>query len=216
MKVLLELTSETLAGVRAELEAFLAPTAAGSTASTSTPASSGDSIPLNISPPNATTVENAPALSAADIALGWAVEAPPGKPASAAISPLTRNNGSTRSAADIALGLDAEDDAGDSDEEDTGAIEELDDNEIENQLEDVEPVEEAVSPPSDAETLLADKAQLNFDFDRVLALQGRAAALGIVRGVLPRGTKTKLKDIESLPVELIPAAIAALQAAEAD
>jgi hypothetical protein len=37
-----------------------------------------------------------------------------------------------------------------------------------------------------------------------------------VRGVLPPGTKTKIKDIEALPVALIPAAIAALQAAGAN
>jgi hypothetical protein len=50
----------------------------------------------------------------------------------------------------------------------------------------------------------------------VLATQGRTAALGIVRGIMPHGTKGKLKDLDMLPVELIPAAIAALQAAEAD
>jgi hypothetical protein len=102
---------------------------------------------------------------------------------------------SARSAADIALCLDLEGDA-------VTAVDEA-----------ASPDTEA-SPQADIEDLLADKAQLNFDFDRVLALQGRAAALGIVRGVLPTGTKTKLKDLEALPIALIPAAIAALQAAQ--
>jgi hypothetical protein len=102
---------------------------------------------------------------------------------------------SARSAADIALGLDLEGDA-------VTAVDES-----------ASPDTEA-SPQADIEDLLADKAQLNFDFDRVLALQGRAAALGIVRGVLPAGTKAKLKDLEALPIALIPAAIAALQAAQ--
>ena len=103
----------------------------------------------------------------------------------------------TRSAADVALGLEVDDDTGEGEENEDGKV-------AKN------------SRQPDAEQLLADKAQLNFDFDRVLALQGRAAALGIVRGVLPSGTKTKLKDIEALPVALIPAAIAALQAAGAN
>jgi hypothetical protein len=196
MKVHLKLNCETLAGVRAELEAFLAPGAASAAASTAAstkatpaPASSGDAIS-----PGSTPMKHTSTLSAADIALGLMAVAP---------SPSARKNGQTQSAADIALGLASEDSTNDS-------------------ADDVaEPVDTGVTegvtpPPSEAEALLADKAQLNFDFDRVLALQGRAAALGIVRGVLPRGSKTKLKDIESLPVELIPAAIAALQAAGAD
>jgi hypothetical protein len=102
-----------------------------------------------------------------------------------------------RSAADIALGLDPEDDdstmVGETDSRDTESPQQL-----------------------DIEDLLADKAQLSFEFDRVLALQGRAAALGIVRGVLPAGGKAKLKDLDGLPVALIPAAVAALQAARVD
>ena len=100
-----------------------------------------------------------------------------------------------RTAADIALGLDPE-----------AAV-------VTTAADTVRP-DTATTPQPDIEDLLADKAQLHFNFDRVLALQGRAAALGIVRGVLPAGTKTKLKDLEALPVALIPAAIAALQAAQ--
>jgi hypothetical protein len=99
-----------------------------------------------------------------------------------------------RSAADIALGLDPEADV--------------------TTTADASGPATGVAPQPDIEDLLADKAQLHFNFDRVLALQGRAAALGIVRGVLPAGTKAKLKDLEALPVALIPAAIAALQAAQ--
>jgi hypothetical protein len=171
-------------------------------------------IPQNVTASNVAP-SDAPAPSAADIALGLATEAPSSEPATT--SPATRKNGTSKTAADIALGLDTEEDAGDPDEDHLGEVEELDDaelGEIED-LENVEPVEEA-APPTEAEALLADKAQLNFDFDRVLASHGRTAALGIVRSVMPHGTKGKLKDLESLPVELIPAAIVALQAAETD
>jgi hypothetical protein len=212
MKIHLEMDSETLAGVRAELEAFLTlePARITTAAIGVNPIVQGPGISRsNVTVPNMAT-NDAPAPSAADIALGLAAETPSDKPTA---TPLpTRGNGLTRSAADIALGLDGDEDISDSENDANEDVEELDDTD----LEDVVQVEEAPSPPSEAEALLADKAQLNFDFDCVLALQGRAAALGIVRGVLPRGTKTKLKDIESLPVELIPAAIAALQAAEAN
>jgi hypothetical protein len=207
MKIHLELTSETLAGLRAELEAFLAPVTASTTAAIkANPIVQGLGIGRpNVSVPGVAT-KDVPGPSAADIALGLAVETPSGKP--------THENGQTRSAADIALD-DADDDTGDAEDDDADLEEiEADLEEIEDV--DTDPAEETASPLSKAEALLADKAQLQFDFERVLALQGRAAALGIVRGVLPRGTKTKLKDIEALPVELIPAAIAALQAAEAN
>jgi hypothetical protein len=243
MKVHLEFQSETLADMRAEMEAFLGlkattsapavikanPIGQGLGVSQLNPFSQGlgasqlnpfsqrlGASQLNPIPATPDVATDTPAPSAADVVLGLTTEAPSSEPATA--SPSARGNGQTRSAADIALGLDTEEDTRDSDAAENGEVEELDDTDLGEMetLEDVEPVEETVAPPTEAEALLADKAQLNFDFDRVLASHGRTAALGIVRSVMPHGTKGKLKDLESLPVELIPAAIAALQAAETD
>jgi hypothetical protein len=173
MKIHLELDCETLNEVRAELANFLAPDTAAQASPTRKSKGRPDPVDMVAASP-----------SAADVALGATATDTIARPA-----PTPAPARQARSAADVALGLETDDDAG----------EENKDGEV-----------------SGAEQLLADRAQLNFDFDRVLALQGRAAALGIVRGVLPPGTKTKIKDIEALPVALIPAAIAALQAAGAN
>jgi hypothetical protein len=212
MKVHLELQSETLADLRDELEAFLTsgPARVAASARVSTlkvglkPTMQGPKISrLSVAAPNVAT-NDAPAHNAADIVLGLAPGAPANKSAPlSAPAGSTRKSGSTRSAADIALGID------DSDDDD-----EADDEVEEPEGADIDPVD--ASPQTEAEALLAYKAQLQFDFDRVLALQGHAAAIGIVRGVMPRGSKTRLKDLEALPVELIPAAIEALRAAQAD
>ena len=207
MKICLELHSETLAEFRAELETFLAPSAtaaAAASASTNTtmvvatgpaivgplidPASTGT---IEVHSDTTDTVVAAP--SAADVALGPI----PADTVTRSTLPMAPKGERARTAADIALGLDPE-----------AAV-------VTTAADTVRP-DTATTWQPDIEDLLADKAQLQFDYDRVLALQGRAAALGIVRGVLPPGQQTKLKDIETLPVELIPAAIAALQAAGAN
>jgi hypothetical protein len=192
MRIQLESQSETLDEFRAELEAFLGSDRKNATAMTSaainSPAARKPRTPKDAVVSNVTAVNtatiDAAKPSAADIAFGLDADGPCDKH-SVAPSPPAQDAGHARSAADVALGLDPAEDA---------------DNKVSHQ--------------PDVEQLLANKAQLHFDFDRVLALQGRAAALGIVRSVLPAGTKTKIKDIEALPETLIPAAIAALQAAQ--
>jgi hypothetical protein len=206
MKIHLELNCETLNEVRAELASFLASdTAAAAPMVTDVTAPVAAEAPMITETAVATesptrkskgrpgsvgTAATQP--SAVDVALRIPSVDTATRPARTS-APARQ----TRSAADVALGLEADDDVGEEAENEDGRV-------------------SRDSRQPDAEQLLADKAQLNFDFDRVLALQGRAAALGIVRGVLPPGTKTKIKDIEALPVELIGAAIAALQAAGAD
>lgn len=185
MKIHLKLHSETLAQARAELEAFLGLERNNPTITTTT---KSDAV---VSSGNNRTADTEAHPNGADIASRGSQWPAPKKDR-------------TKSAADIALGLEPEGDGEAEDEVDP------------EDSADTVPVENVAVPHSEAEALLADKAQLQFDFDRVLALQGRAAALGIVRGVLPPGTKTKIKDIEALPVALIPAAIAALQAAGAN
>jgi hypothetical protein len=193
----LEWPKSSLVQMRAELEALLGLEGNNST----------DTVMMKsdaASPSHNRTTENMAAHpSAGDIALGNGTEKPSGQPPAAKKAP-------ERSAADIALGLDPGD----------GEDHLKDENQVDVEVlpqatADPVPVEDTPAPLSEAEALLADKAQFQFDFDRVCALQGRAAALGIVRGVLPPGKKTKLKDIETMPIELIPAAIAALQAAGA-
>jgi hypothetical protein len=200
MKIHLELHSDTLTDVRAELEAFLsipmtvnvtAPTANDASVKVKTAIDTASTGTAQASPTR--TADTATATASAAGALGIAAA----ETVARSVPPPAPRGRQTRSAADIALGLDADGDArGEGENDDAKASED--------------------SRQSDIEQLLADKAQLQFDFDRVLALQGRAAALGIVQGVLPVGVETKLKDIETLPVALIPAAIAALQAAQAD
>jgi hypothetical protein len=206
MKIHLELNCETLSEVRAELASFLASDTTGAAptvTNVTTPApvevpvivetAVATEPPTRKSKGRSGPIDTAAAKpSAADVALGITsvdiITRPAGNPAPGR---------QTKSAADVALGLEADGDAGEETENEDGKVSED-------------------SRQPDAEQLLADKAQLNFDFDRVLALQGRAAALGIVRGVLPPGTKANIKDIEALPIALIPAAIAALQAAGAN
>jgi hypothetical protein len=207
VKICLELHSETLADVRAELEAFLTsnqtaapvtgpevtapaviePPAKAEPAIVAAPTGTTPSSSTRKSKGRSATVDTATAApSAADVALAAAADTSPrSKPSSA---PKSRP---TRSAADIALGLEPEEDT----------------NEASPDGEDPEQL--------DIEDLLAAKADLTFAFDRVLALQGRAAALGIVQGTIPTAAKLRLKEIDDLPPALIPSAIAALQAAQA-
>jgi hypothetical protein len=187
MKIQLELELETLADLRPKLEAFLAQALPVKVA----PVDPAEPRKTDKAKRQAKTTVTAPAGTAgtaepvSDMALEDAAEDSAVVPSSGRRAP---------SAADIALGLE-----GDAVTVASGTI----------------GSDAEASQQTDIEDLLADKAQLHFDFDRVLALQGRAAALGIVQAVLPVGTKTKIKDIETLPVALIPAAIAALQAAQA-
>jgi hypothetical protein len=201
MKVHLELNSDTLADVRPELEAFLGlgGTVASPKAAEMTKAAALRPHPEVVDAPEALVPVVPPlAVVAVEAQTNAGDLAPEITPVDTIARPAPKAR-RTRSAADIALGLGSDDDEEESDSE-------------------VDPngtVETAAAQP-EADSVLADRAQLSFDFDRVLALQGRAAALGIVQGVLPPGKRTKLKDIEMLPVELIPAAIAALQAAGAN
>lgn len=217
MKIHFELNCETLNEVRAELANFLGPDTAVSAptqASVMSPATAqapavaetatataptGTAQTSRARKPQERPIETrshdpvgtvAANPSAADVALGVTTAGVVGRSA-----PTSAKQ--ARSAADVALGLEIDDETDTTAENEDGKV-------------------SGDSRQPDAEQLLADKAQLNFDFDRVLALQGRAAALGIVRGVLPPGQQTKLKDLEMLPVELIPAAIAALRTAGAN
>jgi hypothetical protein len=198
MKILLELHSETLVEVRAELESFLGLEAKRPTNTVMT--KRGAAAPSH----NRMTEKMDVHPGVGDMATGNGTEKPSGQP------PAAKKAGA-RTAADIALGLDA----GDGEDHPKGQNE-ADAEVLPQATDDPVPVEDTPAPRSEAEALLAEKAQLQFDFDRVLALQGRAAALGIVRGVLPPGKQKGFKDLETLPVELIPAAIAALRAAQAN
>jgi hypothetical protein len=222
MKIILELQSETLVQLRAELESFLTPAstatmlalepAAGDVLAATPPAATPAPVLAAVSsaPKRRGRLAASPAssrrepgnavpeLSAADIALEDAPADTAGKH-SAPTPPVMEI--SAVSAADIAFGPDP------------GVEEQESDENADSSSENAEPATvDTPSVTSDAEVLLSERAQLLFDFDRVSSGHGRNAALGIVRGVMPHGTKTKLKEIEMLPVELIPAAIAALQA----
>jgi hypothetical protein len=198
MRILLKLNSETLVQARAELESFLGLEAKYPT--NTVMMKSDAASPFH----NRMTETMVVHPSAGDITSGSGTEKP------SAQAPVMKN-ARARSAADIALGLDAGD----------GEDHPKNENEVDAEVlpqatADPVPVEDTPAPRSEAGSLLADKVQLQFDFNRVLALQGRAAALGIVRGVLPPGKQKGFKDVETLPVELIPAAIAALRAARAN
>jgi hypothetical protein len=197
MKILLELHSETLVEFRAELEAFLGLAGNASVTTVITKGSHPAAV-LETLPTFAGTGVTKP--STADIAFGNGAESLESQ------RPAPKQD-RTKSAADIAMSSDP---GGGEEEGPAGDVAAA-----RGANPDVA-AEEILVESVTTETLLADKAQLQFEFDRVLAALGRAAALGIVRGVLPPGKKTKSKDLEALPVELIPAAIAALREAGAN